>query len=48
MLVRIPMIMKKEGFKQISFNTGTYQGGLYYVEPGGAGVLVKKLELSHE
>ena len=44
MLVRIPMIMKREGFKQISFNTGTYQGGLYYVEPGGAGVLVKKLK----
>jgi len=44
MKVRIPMIMQRKGFKQISFNTGTYQGGLYVVESNGIGVLYKELK----
>jgi hypothetical protein len=44
MKVRIPMIVKRSGFKQISFNTGVYQGGLYVVEQSGVGILYKHLK----
>ena len=44
MLQRIPMIKKWKGFKQVSFNTGIYRKGLYLIESGGSGVLIKKLK----
>lgn len=44
MKTRVPMIMKKKGFKQISFNTGIYEGGLYVIISGGVGELYKILK----
>ena len=35
------MIEKREGFKLVSFGVGTYKGGLYFIESGGAGVYIK-------
>jgi hypothetical protein len=44
MKTRVPMIMKRKGFKQISFNTGIYEGGLYVIISGGVGELYKILK----